>query len=37
MLYYGDNLTWLRDTKPLRAIRRLTAIFPDAGVEHGHL
>ena len=31
-LLFGDNLKWLRDTKPLRAVRRLTAIFPDASV-----
>jgi hypothetical protein len=29
----GDSLKWLRDTKPQRAVCRLTAIFPDASID----
>jgi hypothetical protein len=29
---FGDNLKWLRDSKPSRAGCRLMAIFPDARV-----
>ena len=35
-LLFGDNLQWLRDTKPLRAVCRLTAIFADASVDLVH-
>ena len=36
-LFFDDNLNWLRDTKPLRAVCRSTAIFPDASVDLEYL
>jgi hypothetical protein len=32
-LLFGDNLKWPSDVKPLRAVCRSTAIFPDASVD----
>ena len=36
-LLFGDNLKWLRDTKPLRAVCLSAAIFPEDSVDLEYL